>query len=183
MDSKLEQNKITLEINLTLKDYKKFTSGITFGNVAIQAFTTLAIITFIYFIYLSIQVLNKGGTIPMPVLSICLGLSVFPFIMIYSANEMAKKIYSNNKQLSQTLSYVITNYGISLSSTNSYKSVKWEEVFKVIELKEYFVVFTSVTIEESFVLPKRYFLEKDQIILFKQIVSQNLEKKRLKLSS
>ncbi|HHW31971.1 MAG TPA: YcxB family protein [Clostridiaceae bacterium] len=182
MNSEVNQNIISLEVNLTLRDYKKYIFGTSFSSV-LSKMIILAVIVLLYLISFSVQILRKGGTIPFTVFILCLGFSLQPLIIIFSANMLAKRIYSANSELSKTQSYNITDYGITLNTTNSYKNVKWEEVFKVIELSEYFLVFTSPTAEGAFVLPKRSFINENQITLFKQIITQNLEKKKLKLKS
>lgn len=177
----IKENSFNLKVKLELKDCNQFAFQMTYSNPAIKSYTFLGLFLLVCTPIMFWQVLSKGGSIPVPIYCLAGGFILFVFLMPLTAKSFAKKMVSLNKFYQEEQNYFLGNEGIEVKTDSTMKKIMWNEIFKVRELKDSFVILPSITIDSAFIFPKRLFDSETQMKDFKDFLVKNIEPKKLKL--
>ena len=90
-----------------------------------------------------------------------------------------RKEYNSDRMIKSELSYTINKEGIKQKIRRSTTYYEWEDIFKVCEKKDMFLVYVSRN--KAILLPKRYFNLDDEIVTFKNLVRDRLTEKKIKI--
>lgn len=90
-----------------------------------------------------------------------------------------RKEYNSDRMIKSELSYTINKEGIKQKIRRSTTYYEWEDIFKVCEKRDMFLVYVSRN--KAILLPKRYFNLDDEIVTFKNLVRDRLTEKKIKI--
>lgn len=98
-----------------------------------------------------------------------------PFI----AGISAKKQFESNKLLQREIEYCFMQEGIISNTASGQFHINWDEVFKIVETKQYFAIFESTQAAE--VIPKRCFSDNADILAVSGLMKSKLPSKKYEL--
>ncbi|WP_078552038.1 YcxB family protein [Bacillus alkalicellulosilyticus] len=121
---------------------------------------------------------NLLFTIPKAVLAL-----IFSLILIYGVKKILKKRvikeYESDQRIKNEISYVIHREGIIQQLKRSNNHYDWTDLHFAAEYEEMFLLYISK--QKAIVLPKRFFESHDDISLFKELISKNIETSKIKI--
>lgn len=192
-----EQNRsIDLSVKLELSDFYSFRKEIYNNNkgnkllrIMSMSFLILFLITLVSFAsYIPNTNVNILERLSQPealsallkTLGLFSAIVLIPLVVLPLLNSyFSKKYFNSNKLLQNEQKYNFTDEGISISSENGNGKIDWDKIFKVDESKTFFALYISIG--QAYIIPKRFFNSDDDIKLFKEILKDNIDNKKLKM--
>ena len=109
--------------------------------------------------------------------------SVITSVLLISAIRIfnmrfAVKEYKSEPSIKGEMTYISSDEGIRLKCESSDAFFKWEEIQKAILVRDMFILY--VTIMKAIVIPTRFFDSEEDIDLFKNIISENMDTTKIK---
>lgn len=180
----MERN-LRINVKYTLKDIKDFCFAKTLSKPFNKVFLILKGLVFILYI-ISIPVIillpiqDKFFMLFMLFVSaipiiIMIGAAVLPFILFYFSQT---NNYKKSKLMEKFQCFELNDEAITIFSSDSSFTVKWNDIYQIQELKPCFLIFTSPG--KSFLLPRRCFSDEGQLNEFVGLFTTKLQKSKLK---
>ncbi|GAA0295517.1 preprotein translocase subunit YajC [Gracilibacillus halotolerans] len=129
------------------------------------------VVTMIYCLIPSELLLDMPVIIRIPLVLLFAFLITFIFMIILK--NRARKQYNNDRLVKLERNFKITCKGITHSSEASHVSIEWDDIAMGFELNKIFIVIYFSN--NILMLPKRFFSSKEDELLFKKIVSENIK--------
>ena len=156
---------ISLDVNIDFKSYYKLML-ITFYRSAVVQYMTF--ISALMLIGACIQLVKSGET------SVMFFLFAFGLLMPLFIYFNARKSYATTKHLQYPTNYTFSDEGISLNSEYVQSKASWATIHKVLELKQWFILYTSTNV--GYLIPKKSFVSEEEMQAFKVLVANATEK-------
>lgn len=178
------QNPIKINVTYTLNDLKEFVFAKSYpGTIGKMYYIILGFILPIAFtaIIIADVILNGDSSHLILIPSTIAAFIIFsliiqaPFLLQYYAmkNNFKKSTLLNTPQC-----FELNENNLVMSSRNGSFSVLWEDVFRIRELKPCFILYTSPL--KYSLIPRRCFNSQEQLEMFRDILRDKIDKKRLK---
>lgn len=170
-----ENEKIEIEVTNTAQDYRRV--------LFLQSYKKFLIAGILYFIVIVPMLWftffgaganpfeEKNGSIILVMLFFALLPVLIAVAIFWNINKQAKMI---GKTLTPA-KFIFSDNGVESNSESSQVKVDWETFEKVQELKEDFLFFPQKNI--FYTIPKRFFQNENQIMVFKDLIRKKLGKK------
>ncbi|WP_066190358.1 YcxB family protein [Gracilibacillus timonensis] len=100
------------------------------------------------------------------------------FLAFKTYKKRIKKEFNNDRLASKEMTYTINQEGINYQVGKSQVCIEWGDIVKGAEHKDMFCLYISSI--KAIVLPKRYFKSDEDIMAFKQLISTNTDKVKLR---
>lgn len=127
---------MTITTKLTFDEYLKLMYSIAYKNWRIRFFTFIGLLV----ITSSMAVLFTNQLKGFPYSSLVMGLG-FVFFTPVSLYFQLKKNYQTNTALKEGVTYTFTQKNIDLKGEAFHSQFKWIHISKVVEQKEYFLLY------------------------------------------
>ncbi len=121
---------------LTFEEYLKLMYAVAYKNWRIRFFTFIGLLI----ITSSVAVLFSKQVQNFPYSSLLMGLGLVFFTPV-SLYFQLKKNYQANAALQQGVTYTFTKEGVELKGESFNSQLKWIHISKVVEQKEYFLLY------------------------------------------
>jgi hypothetical protein len=95
--------------------------------------------------------------------------------MLISARFAVDRAYRSDPFLKYQQTYIINEKGIEIKSERGNKIVKWDDFTDMNEYNDMFIF--TVSKSNAVVIPRRFFEDENDIIVFKEIVENNVGSK------
>jgi len=109
---------------------------------------------------------------------------ILSFLIFLTLNKALKrraiKEYESDQIIKNEASYTFNNGGINQQIRRSNNFFEWSDIRLALEREEMFLLYVSK--RKAIVLPKTFFGSSDEINLFKNIVSKNIDTSKVKLN-
>lgn len=167
-------------VKLTLKDLRDFTIAGVYARAVDKIMLVFYIIMILFFGLgiLSDFVTGKSNhnELYIILLVIFTGLIFLPGMFQYLAH---RNNYRKSKLLSDLQCYEFLDEGLRTSSSVGSSTMKWSDIFMVLELKPCFLIFLSPL--KYFLIPKRCLHSKEELELLRRMITQHMDPKQRKL--
>lgn len=127
---------MTITTNLTFEEYLKVMYAVAYKNWRVRFFTFIGLLI----LTSTIAVLFNKETKDFPYSSLIMGLGL-AFSTPISLYFQLKKNYQANAALQQGVTYTFTKEGVELKGESFNSQLKWVNISKVVEQKEYFLLY------------------------------------------
>lgn len=180
MNENGESIEIRLSINVDYNDYKRFVLYHGRKTIIIEILFIIAayVGTLVYLILSDDELLDLSLflliMIPLGIITIAVVIFVLRQIALYRI----KRIYKSDKLFQKLQNYTINDTGIKMESESGNGTMKWDEVFRVDESKDSFLIYLSRI--KALMLPKKFFDNDEQMKLFRKLVRFNMPSKKVK---
>lgn len=161
------EEKVSLNVQIQEKEYIYF---FLYSKYKIVSFmlVCLFIICMVYLFILTeltstMAILLSAGI----TLLIILPLSLF--LLVY----FAKKIFKKDPTSKEKGAMEVSHQGFKIAGPNESAFVEWKYFYSIKELKDFFILYYSTS--NAILLPKRIFISKDDIELFKKLFLTNMK--------
>lgn len=94
-------------------------------------------------------------------------------------NKTSKKVYESDKIKHKVQIIKITCTTININYGESIVKINWDEIYRVLETEKQFLIFTSIN--QSLIIPKRFFEKDEDLLSLRDICKDVLPKKKVKL--
>ncbi|WP_066190361.1 YcxB family protein [Gracilibacillus timonensis] len=116
-------------------------------------------------------------------LPVYLGISLLAsglltYLLFIAHQKRINKEFRSDLLATKEITYTMNQEGIDYQAERTHIYVEWENIVKGKEYKDMFGLYTSTI--KTIVLPKRYFKSDEDIMAFKQLISANTDKVKLK---
>ncbi|WP_085994236.1 YcxB family protein [Oceanobacillus senegalensis] len=184
-----ENAEMMLTGNITYEDFKKHnayhTRKFLIGHFLLEVMVLSALIVYFF---------NEIGIF----LSFVFGYSIFlawisiivvsllissviavplTLVLILLLKSRVRKEYQSDTQIKRDVSYVISNQGIHQKRGRSNTYFEWGDIVQAYEHKEMFRLYVSKN--KAILLPKRFFRTNKDVDVFKNMIQNNLDDKRV----
>ncbi|MFL6209587.1 MAG: YcxB family protein [Pyrinomonadaceae bacterium] len=170
-----EAASVELDVLLEWQDYLRAVYWSLFRALNMKiwlAFGPLLLLLYFYEMF-------QGQTRQAMVLLIPPGLLL---VLIVNTYITAKRNLASQRSLSQTIHYSFSDNSIDISAPSSSSHIDWSNIYKVHETKHNFLLF--IARNQMLVIPRRFFLNNEQISQFKELLRLKLPSKlKLKRTS
>lgn len=112
---------------------------------------------------------EQGGIIDVLVFALCGSLAVWITLLI-STKFVVKSAFKSNPLVKYEQTYIINEKEIAMQSERGYSIYKWDDICKVIEYNDTFILYVSKSM--AIVIPQRFFTDKSKIVDLKQLISK-----------
>jgi hypothetical protein len=161
---------MVLELDVLLKstDYVRVNYAVLFGKPAMKIVLFFGAILLLLSVY-------TWATNPQEVP--WAGFILPGILLLLSINVLiaALRSFSSNKSLQQEIHYSFSEAGITAASPSSNSYTDWDNIRSAVETKNDFLLFISRN--QTCVIPKRSFTDKEQIGSFKTLLKSRLPTK------
>ncbi|MFL0268702.1 YcxB family protein [Candidatus Clostridium radicumherbarum] len=171
-------------VKYTFKDLKAFVFSITYRgilgkfNYIFSGFILplLCIVMVLSYIFL---IGDNNPLIILPSIIVIIMFVAFTHLPFYLQYYTLKKSMKKNNFLKDPLCFEFEEDKLIISSSKGNNSVLWKDIYKVLELKPCFVIYTSPV--KYFIIPRRCLADSEQLGLVFNTLTHNIDKKKLKL--
>jgi hypothetical protein len=168
-------NEIYAAGTLTYNDYKKHNSY-HIKKMVIGYFF------FAFFILICMGLLRVSGPLYLiiPFISVIAGIIAgsITLLLAIGIRIRGRKEFKSDTLITNEIKYTINNNGINQEiNSKSNAFIKWEEILKGYEHGNMLRLYISRN--KAIILPKRFFRSNDDLITFKKIIRNNLNKAKL----
>ncbi|HEX9059419.1 MAG TPA: YcxB family protein, partial [Clostridia bacterium] len=180
MEEGVQMQELKIYVKNELEDYKDFiyanSRRMTPGNGITIILSGIIILCFMPSLY-SVSIYLSLITL------------VFYMIMLLPAMDLAALLryrrirvnYEKSPLFKEPTCYEFCNEHIVISSRNSNAKVKWDDLFRIVELKPCFMIYTSSN--KYLILPKRFLKSQEQLELLRSLFVDKINAKKLKIKS
>lgn len=98
-------------------------------------------------------------------------------LFFFLLRVLSLKDYKSDHMLKKETFYTISKKGISQKTGKSHFLVEWTNIFSIREHKGLFLIYLNK--QTALIIPKRYFSSEREIRLFKDIINNNLDSKKI----
>lgn len=181
------ENIIKLKVKLTPEDMKAYSSAIIKERKTSNIILIISLLMIIPLDIFNINAVLAAKSNSEAAQLIVYALSVNVFIIAinvlpgYSIRLANKKNYNKSKLIQNARTYEFTDNKIIVSSSNGISNIEWDTIYKIVELKPCFQIFTSYGIAS--VLPKRCFNNAEQIKKLISLLYDKVPVQKLKLKN
>lgn len=173
MSEDLKEQIVELDVKLELKDYVRFKFWYSRKNlISITISLGIIILGSLFLTTTS----NMNNSVVIAVLAISIALIIFLVFYIYFSS---KRYLESDKIVQKENHIVISDDGASITAESYSFKIKWDNVYRINELKYSFAIFVSE--QHAYIIPKRCFKLDKHIKLFKSILMENIDYKKLKI--
>ncbi len=177
-------NQKKIIVNYTFKDLKAFVFSKTYrgilGKFNYIFFGIIFPLLCIAILLASMLLTRESNSLFMlPSIITFIFFSAFIHLPFYLQYYTLKNSMKKNKFLKDPVCYEFDEDKLSISSPNGNNSVLWKDIYKVLELKPCFVIYTSPV--KHIIIPRRCFTGSEQLKMFFDTLTNNINKKKLKL--
>lgn len=178
---------IDINIKYTERDLRDFCFAKTYSRFGIIYIILYAVLLVPIIISMPLLLIFSFNTlkeyIPILILSFfpvifLFLLSLGPFLSLYTRH---KTNFQKSKLLHNLNCVEVSNDRFTVRSLESSFSLPWEEIYKIEELKPCFLIYYSPL--KINIIPRRCFVSQEQLDEFRNILRNNVPKKKMKLKS
>ncbi|MHB8127415.1 MAG: YcxB family protein [Mobilitalea sp.] len=90
----------------------------------------------------------------------------------YITKIIAKKQFESDKLVQKETEYTFSSDGIKAESDVKIVNLRWPELSKIVETKQYFVLYERA--QAANIIPKRCFASEEELLAFTKIIQDNL---------
>lgn len=101
---------------------------------------------------------------------------IISLILLFLVFWKARQEYKSDKIIKNEVSFVIDNKGINQKVRSSNANIEWSDILVAKENKDMFRLYISKN--KAIVLPKRFFISKEDIHTVKTLIERNLNSKK-----
>ncbi|MCX6740074.1 MAG: YcxB family protein [Candidatus Parcubacteria bacterium] len=159
-------------IKIRLEDYRKLLFIQVFRKPAMIFIMVIAILNLIFAVPYFL-----GNYSDFPIFNIMFGLLVVVLIP-YSVLRQSKNTFKINKFLQEQIRYEFTEDQVSVSGETFNSNYKWDNIFKIEELKDWLIIYHDKIVAN--ILFKPQMDSKDLKELKEMILRKNIKSKLLK---
>lgn len=163
--------KTQFEVNIQVKDMYQFLLHHAYSTFSGWVGVIVAALVLI------LAVVSYGDTTTtntMLYIGVAVVMVIYPFLTYYNK---AKTQVQKNTMYAKPLLYEFSETGICVSQEDEQAVVAWEELAKVCETKELYIIYVNRV--RAFLLPKRDFAAQKQQV--DQLLRQHLDAKKVKI--
>lgn len=169
---------MTVNVTLSEKDYLSF--NINNSMKMIQAFIVYAVV----FLFVLTKMGYYGdvsdgaelmGYLSKPLTMFVLFLGAYVGYIVYRA----KSAYKKYPMIQQKHTYKLNKGQMFVATDNGEAKIKWDQVYRVIESREMFVVYS--TRSHAHLITKKSFDSEENILEFRELLREAVPKKKLKI--
>lgn len=171
---------VVVKPKIEFKDYKRFILSICRKGLIIEPIFYF-ILCYAVFLVLTIrnggnkEVITSGSYICLPAAFLISSLALL--FSIRNIHLKSKRIYNSDEQLQQDYYFIFTDRGICIESKYNTSIIRWNDVYKAVEMKDTFAVYLEKN--QFLIMPKRFFDEAGSRT-FKDIAVRNMPLKKVK---
>ncbi len=99
----------------------------------------------------------------------------------FSRYRRIKANYEKSPLFKEPTCYEFCNENVVISSRNSSAKIKWDDFFRIVELKPCFMIYTASN--KYLILPKRFLKSQEQLELLRSLFVDKINAKKLKIKS
>lgn len=171
-----KQIEVTATGTLTFKDYLKHNQYHQRKIVIGYFITALLVLT-----YMCTRLFSGDWILIVPI-SFIIALIIsgfFTLILIIGLRIRIRREYNSDQLIKSELTYIFDHIGITQKVRRSTSSLDWNDILVAHEHYEMFRLYISKN--KAFLIPKRFFETKKDIILFKKLIVNNMNANKVKL--
>jgi hypothetical protein len=174
----VENNSVSVKVSLQIKDLYVFKLIESYTNTTYQFFGAICVLSLITLPFTGWS-MSFGNNTESSILLVLFWRLILPLIYLSAplyAYFNLRKQFMNIRKLREESEYYISNFGVDLESSSSSSKWRWDEFIKSTETKWYFAMF--ITKNEALLIPKRCFMNDEQIDVLKRLLKTKIEKKK-----
>jgi len=167
---------IQIKLNFELKDFK----DMYFDRIGILVIVGILIIMLMMIaeVVIYIKIFEEPISASSFTRSIIF-LIIFILVYLFIVYVIPRIQFKTDKFLQEEQTVVFSSEKIKISSESNTLDLKWDYVHKIIEYKKIFMILISKN--KAFVIPKKFFINPDQIKTVRKLFKDNLPKDKIKL--
>lgn len=177
----MSEKLLELEVKISEKDYIKFNySHISKKMKGLKPFVIFWVIFIIIIGVMGFQGLLEESffELYLPFFKFVSIIAIIIVLFWVLIRYSASKTYRSNKFIIEKNTYSFYNEGIFVKSESGEVTISWNKIYKVERIKDFYAIFISTV--QVYVFPKRCF-DEESVEQFRTIMTNNLEKKKVKL--
>lgn len=177
-------NQKRIIVKYTFKDLKAFVFSMAYRGI-LGKFNYIFsgfILPLLCIVVILSYILIIGEANPLAILPsiiVIIIFSAFVRLPYYLQYYTLKKSMKKNNFLKDPICYEFEEDKLSISSSKGNSSVLWRNIYKALELKPCFVIYTSPV--KYLIIPRRCLADSEQLKLVFDTLTHNIDKKKLKL--
>jgi signal transduction histidine kinase len=183
------EKKIKINIKYTVKDIKAYSFARTISKPLNKILLIISsLIAVFYLVLISLVFFISQGDESIILFTLFLSffiiffmnllVAIIPFVIFYISTL---NNYRKSKLMEKLQCLEINYEEMSMHSLSGNFSIKWNDIYRVQELKPCFLIFISPY--KSILLPRRCFNNEAQLAEFKSILAEKMQKNKLKLKN